>query len=573
MANGLTGLSGPPDKSSYSFFQRNPRLSWEELDAMYIDDPMAARIVNRIVEDALRTSWKLVGTDIPIDMAKLKSDLADRQIDETLGKIWTQGRKYGGCLGVLSAQDGGKMNTPLDLSKVMGLNRIQVVSSPWVQPDTWDGGLGSFGFATPTYYNFLLPSSENGRITQIHRSRVIRIDAIELDGWSMMRYGGWAPSALQSVQTSLRQLGEVLGYCRAIMHDASIEVYKLTNYRNQACGSPGEKDNLREYFEQIRLMKDVLHMLVIDGADSLESHERNLSGLDSMIDRFVDALVRSTPEPRSVLLGETPGGLNANADSEIRSWYDYVDSQRKKILNPALDRILQIHFAIRWNRTGEAVPTRWTIEWDPLWQPTAAEAAETDLKVAQTAQIYLASGVMKSEEIRNKLVSQGYITPVADVVDPAVKTVGPAQVGVWTGVTALLGAAFPMGIPKDVLARTLTSLDPERYPEAVAHALLATQENPEDPRPLEAGPALIADTPEASPEAMPSQAPVPPDLCSTKEAAARLGIPTLTVNNMCRNGTLPYWGFGSHKQVSMADVLAMGKAHEMDVDPSEPIEE
>jgi len=47
----------------------------------------------------------------------------------------------------------------------------------------------------------------------------------------MIQKNGWGPSVLDRAYTEISQLGEVMGYCRAIMHDISIQVYKLENLR------------------------------------------------------------------------------------------------------------------------------------------------------------------------------------------------------------------------------------------------------------------------------------------------------------------------------------------------------
>ena len=99
----------------------------------------------------------------------------------------------------------------------------------------------------------------------------------------------------------------------------------------------------------------------------------------------IDALVRATDMPRTIILGEAPGGLNVSGESELRAWYDFVASQQPQKLTPPINRLLEVIFAIRSNK-NETVPTEWTIEYAPLWQPSEQEKATTAKTVMDLAQ-------------------------------------------------------------------------------------------------------------------------------------------------------------------------------------------
>ena len=571
-ANFLSGLAGPPDKSSYTFFERQPMLQRAEIEALYEQDAIAARIVDRVVDDSFRTRWNITGTDIPVENAELESVLEDLKVNQCLAQAWREAREYGGALVILSVADGKSMDQPLDLSEARYISALNVVPSPLLLPDGW-GNNSIFPFSNPEYYNFLLdvpPVSGAGprerKVHRIHKTRVIRFDSFQLSPYRMINYNGWAPSVLQRVYRELTQLGEAVGYGRAILHDISVEVMKFEGLREQLCGGPNAREGITQMVEQMRMMKDNLHILALDANDDIEERRRTVTGISELLEQFISALVRATDMPRTVLLGEQPGGQNASADSEIRSWYDHVDAVRKKTVNPAINRILEIYYSCQRN-LGLDAPDKWVIEWEPLWAPSQEELLAMAKTESETLVSYMTSGVLTREEIRAKLLSQGYFDAI-EVEKATSTTVGPAQVGVWTGVTALLQAVYPTGIPPQIVAWALSTLDPERYTLEEASAKLAPPTPAAPASTVQALPAGAMDPNNSDapvleePEAAPSTAPLPNDLCSTKEAASRCGIPTVALNNLCRKGELPYWGFGNHKQVSMAQVLQLGKSHE-----------
>ncbi|GAG01953.1 unnamed protein product, partial [marine sediment metagenome] len=79
-ANAVTGLGGPPDKGQYTFFQRQPELTPEELFDWYEQDALAARVIDRLPDDATREGFVLTGKDESFDWNGLQSELEDLDV-------------------------------------------------------------------------------------------------------------------------------------------------------------------------------------------------------------------------------------------------------------------------------------------------------------------------------------------------------------------------------------------------------------------------------------------------------------------------------------------------------------
>lgn len=499
-ANAITGLGGPPDKSQFSWFQRQPRLHPEELHIWYEQDALASRLIDRLPDDATREGFVLTGEDESFNWNAVQSDLEDLDTLNAVADGWRWALLMGGSLIVLAVNDGRKFDEPMDMSKVRSLEGIQVIESTWVQPEGFEAGLGSRSFRLPTHYNIHI-SQGTGRVRKIHRSRVIRLDGMKVSAAHQIAGGGWGPSILQRVATQLRQLGEVMGYSRSIAHNISVPVMKFEGFRTALKGDAKSQSEVSRMMETIRMVMDNLHILALDKQDEIGEAKRDVSGLEKLIEKFVDGLVRATDMPRTILLGEQPGGLGASADSEIRAWYDHVHAKQRQVLTPVMNRILEVMLAIRRNR-GEKVPTEWQVVWNQLWQPTEQEMAQTNLANAQARQIYFSIGGMSTDEIRTKLESEGQIEDADDPVPPP-----PVQVNTGS-------------------------------PPGGSGALVTASADEEI--------------------AAPSKAPMPDDLVSVREAASQFGVPTRTLSLKCQKGELTYWQFGSRTQVSVAEVAELG---------------
>jgi phage-related protein (TIGR01555 family) len=102
--------------------------------------------------------------------------------------------------------------------------------------------------------------------------------------------------------------------------------------------------------------------------------------------------------PVTILFGRSPAGLNATGESDIRAWYDTVVDAQTDQLKPALERLLKLIFAAKDSPTSGAIPERWTIEFNPLWQPTEKEQAETLKLKADTHVALVTAGIELDSE-------------------------------------------------------------------------------------------------------------------------------------------------------------------------------
>jgi|GEM_PF-4376512 len=488
--NAVSGLGGSYDKNNYSVFARQRELQYEELSDLYEQDAIASRVIDRLVDDATREGFTLEGPDQDYDFAKAASDLEDVGGLTALGDAWRWSRLYGGALAVMIVADGRKLSEPIDMENARRLLSIQVVESPYVIPQNPNPGLGARGFRNPERYDLLLNIGQRDS-RSVHRSRCIRFDGVRVPPSRILDRNGWGPSQLQRVQREIFQLGEVMGYSRNIVHNMSVMAYKIDGLREQLCGDERSQQQIRQVFETLQWAMDNLHALVLDQKDDYGEVSRSVQGLQAMIDQFVSALVRATDMPRTVLLGEQPGGLNANADSEIRSWFDYVHSQQRMTLTPGLNQLLDVYFAIQRNR-GEMAPSEWTVKYNPLWQLDEQQQAQTRLINAQARAQDVAASIVSADEARKdpELVEVYDIDPDAPAPEPP--------------------AVDPFGSPS-------LGLDDEEEPAALPESYI---------RP---GSTMVGPS----------------------EAGRALGVSAGTVRRMAREGTIPATKVGSRIKIPL----------------------
>lgn len=75
--------------------------------------------------------------------------------------------------------------------------------------------------------------------------------------------------------------------------------------------------------------------------------------------------------PMTKLFGRSPAGMNATGESDLKNYYDYVDTLRESRLRPVLEKLLPVLARSAGIQLEDA-----DLSFPPLWTPTAKETAD-----------------------------------------------------------------------------------------------------------------------------------------------------------------------------------------------------
>lgn len=103
--------------------------------------------------------------------------------------------------------------------------------------------------------------------------------------------------------------------------------------------------------------------------------------------------------PMTKLFGRSPAGMNATGESDLRNYYDYVDSQREAKLRPVLEKLLPVLAMSAWG----AVPEDLQIDFPPLWTPTAKEVADIARAKAEAIVSTYQAGLLNVDTAQKEL--------------------------------------------------------------------------------------------------------------------------------------------------------------------------
>lgn len=268
-----------------------------------------------------------------------------------------------------------------------------------VVPAIYDTRPGSNQFGTPLVY-WVSDSAFGVTSVPVHRDRVIRFDGLRLPRRLRLQREGWGGSVIDRVFTAVANWSTGHLYTAQIVSEFTQGVYMLKGLAELLDSDDGEE--LAQRLEVIRMFQSVIGHIGLDAdGEKFERQTTNVTGLSDLLERFTDYLVANTDMPRTVLLGEQPSGLNASADSEIRSWYDHVGAQRRRIYSHPIDRVLRLMMASPMGPTAGIVPEGKLFEWPDLWQPTDEEQANARKTHAEARAADVTANVISVEEARS----------------------------------------------------------------------------------------------------------------------------------------------------------------------------
>lgn len=436
-ASTITGLGTSKDKMAGARMIRGARLNETELDNIYDEDDFAATIVEALPEDGMRQGWEPARRSSEDDedeesarttkeqIATIKRRAVDLGVNARVmeGAVW--GRLYGGAALFPVVEDGLPPSAPLDISKVTRVRSLISMSRyelAWYQ---LNDDPRSPNYGKPETWLFM--PSTGGQSMVIHSSRLLRFEGANVSRRRRIEEQGWSLSVLQRVYEILRDAGINWKSVSYILNDASQPVFKVKNLIAMIAG--GKREELQNRMEVVNMARSAARALLVD-ADGEDFEHRNgsLAGLDVLLDKTWVRVAAAARMPVTRLMGMSPGGLNATGESDVRGWYDSVQSYRGTDLQPPLETIVRLLAAEL--RAGS--PDEWTIEWPSLWQMTPNEEADHRAKIATTDAIYIDKNVVTAEEVCATRFGGGTYSDGTIIVDLSLREVPPEPAPVVT---------------------------------------------------------------------------------------------------------------------------------------------
>jgi len=251
----------------------------------------------------------------------------------------------------------------------------------------------------PKYYRF------NETSVRIHHSRVIRFDSVMLPYDDFRENNYFSDSILKRLHDAIIDFKTSTSASSSLIHEANVSVIKIKGLMTRLATKAGENILLKR-FGLANLMKSINNMLLLDADEDYANHSQTFAGLPDLIDRFSKILASASDIPATRLLGDSPSGLNATGEGDMRNYHDKVRSLQIIDYSPKLEYLDKIIA----KSLGFKDDADLSFEFNPLFQLNDKEQAELENSRADRDKKYLDMGVVNEVIIAEDLQQQGTYT-------------------------------------------------------------------------------------------------------------------------------------------------------------------
>lgn len=369
------------------------RLSqdYQKLTSLYRDNWIIQNIIQLVPDDVTR-KWYTVKTAIApeyIDRftrAERQSGLR-KSIKE--GMYW--GRLYGGAAGIIMIKGDDDLSEPLDINRIMpdSFEKLLIL-------DRWTGiypgaslvtDPGDPDYGLPEYYT-IIDQERGATVANVHHSRVIRFVGRELPWLEKVVEQYWGESEVESIYQDLIRHDNVAANMAALTFRANVN-YMESDGLDQLLGT-GNAEMQRRFWNVMQaqsIMESNFGTRVINKGDAIHNTQYTFTGLADVYECMMMDVAGAARIPVTKLFGRSPAGMNSTGESDMRNYYDYIDSIRDTTFRAIIERLLPVLAMSAWGK----IPDDLDIDFEPMQTPNNIEIADiTAKKTAAIVQAYQA---------------------------------------------------------------------------------------------------------------------------------------------------------------------------------------
>lgn len=406
------------DNSEAYKFEREPVIPDMQLTGLYEGNGLFSKIIDTPAEEALKHGFDL----------NLKSDEVNAFVEDALDDLeWEEkaataikwARLYGGALIVMLIDDGRGLEEPVDWEHIRSVDELRVYERSIVQPDYASlyqqdyGGKGVGNrvskFGQPEYYYV---SSIYGSF-KVHESRCLVFrNGVLPEQTSNATYLFWGMPEYVRIRRALRETVTAHTDSVKLLERSVQAIYSMKGLASLLTTDDGENQVLKR-LQLVDTSRGLLNSIAIDSeGEQYDFKTFQFSGVKDVIDATCNMLSALTNIPQTILFGRSPAGMNATGDSDLESYYNFVEKIQRLMLKRNLRTLLDVVFRAGIASGDVAEEPDYKLEFKPLWSLSDTEQATVDqtkaqtaLVKAQTAQAYVDMQALDPTEVRRRLAS------------------------------------------------------------------------------------------------------------------------------------------------------------------------
>lgn len=408
------GTNNQSSASQYALsYQSRNRVN---LEAAYRGSWIVRQAVDALPEDMTRAGVEFSGLE-PEDITTIEQDMMRMAVWDALCDTGKWANLYGGCLAVMLI-DGQDFSTPLRVETIAkGQFKGLLILDRWMVSPPVGEVVKDFGpdMGKPVFYNVIADYAAIPK-AKIHYSRVIRLDGMDLPFYQRVSENGWGLSVLEPMWDRLIAFDSASVGAGQLIYKAHLRTMTIEGLRDIiAMGGPALA-GLKAQMEFTRFAQTNEGMTLVDSKDKFEAHTYAFSGLSDMLTQFAQQLCGALGTPFTRLFGQSPTGLGATGEGEMKQWHEKVkQNQERRFRNP-LSRLFAV---MSMSSLGKPLPDDFGFEFRSLQESSEAEKADIGLKTVQAISQALDAQAIDIPTAMKELKNSAPVTGLFGSIDDA----------------------------------------------------------------------------------------------------------------------------------------------------------
>lgn len=386
------------------------------LEYAYRGSWVCRAVCDCVADDMTREGVDIASQMKPDQIEELADEMQQLEIMTALNEGVRWGRLFGGAIGVMQIE-GQDWTTPLRMDSIakQQFKGLMILDRWTLNPD-WTNPIARFGpmIGKPEFYE-VAAGIAGVPVGKIHSSRCIRFEGAPLPYYQRLAENGWGMSVLESMWDRLMAFDSATTGAAQLAFKAHIRTLKIKGLRAGLGGSPAANKSLTSAVEFVRKYQMQEGLTVIDIEDEFQTDTYTFSGVAELLDRLAGQVSGATGIPLVRLLGEQPGGLNADSSGVIRVYFDTTKAAQESKLRPGMSKVLEL---CHRSRFGVPPEPGFSFKFRPLWQLEEKEKAEISGSVVNAVNMAFAGGIIDRptamRELRESSDLTGVFTNVTD---------------------------------------------------------------------------------------------------------------------------------------------------------------
>jgi phage-related protein (TIGR01555 family) len=374
LKNFVANLGTDRDKAASSSYEV-PLTEINQLVNAYRGSWLARKIVDIPALDSTRKwrSWQASKDQITLIDAEEKRLGIKQKILEARIKS----RLFGGAGVYIGIKNERDPSLPLDPATVQkqGIDFLSVLPMRILQAGELETDPISPNYGNPKYYQV---SSSAGMAT-IHPSRIVRFIGAPMPDDELAHNQGWGDSVLTAAWSACKNFDATIANIASLVFESKVDILGIPNL-SEIMADKQQRDLLVERIHLAATLKGNNGMLIRDAEETHDSKTFAFAGLENVSNIMSQSGSGAADIPMTRLFGQSPGGMNSSGESDLRNYYDRIQSAQELEIAPAMNVLDEC--VIR-SALG-ARPAEIHYVWNSLWQTTDKERADIGKTVADT---------------------------------------------------------------------------------------------------------------------------------------------------------------------------------------------